>query len=139
MSHTEYQSHFSLWAISAAPLIMGNDPTKLAGNPDILAILTNKEVIALDQDALGLQGTEVWQSADGNLSVWAKPLNAEGARAVVLLNAGADPADVSFTLPMIGLAGGSAKVRDLVAHADLGSVQRQLHGRRPSPRTERRR
>ena len=46
---------------------MGNNPTKLTENPDILAILTNKEVIALDQDALGLQGTEVWQSADGNL------------------------------------------------------------------------
>ncbi|HEX3903185.1 MAG TPA: NPCBM/NEW2 domain-containing protein [Polyangia bacterium] len=121
VSHTEYQSHFSLWAISAAPLILGDDPTQLPDNPDILSILTNKEVIALDQDPLGLQGTQVWQSSDGTLSVWAKPLNAEGARGVVLLNAGADPADVSFTLPQIGLAGGSAKLRDLVAHADLGT------------------
>jgi alpha-galactosidase len=120
-SHTEYQSHFSLWAIAAAPLIMGNDPTKVAANPEILAILTNKEVIALDQDALGLQGTQVWQSADGDLSVWAKPLNAEGARGVVLLNAGDAPADVGFTLPMIGLAGGTATVRDLVAKMDLGA------------------
>ncbi|HEY4393749.1 MAG TPA: NPCBM/NEW2 domain-containing protein [Polyangia bacterium] len=120
-NHIEYQSHFSLWAIAAAPLIMGNNPTKVAGNPDILAILTNKEVIALDQDALGLQGTVVWQSADGNLSVWAKPLNEAGARGVVLLNAGDAPADVGFTLPMIGLGGGTAKARDLVAHADLGS------------------
>jgi alpha-galactosidase len=118
---TEYQSHFSLWAIAAAPLIMGNNPTKLADHPDILAILTNQEVIALDQDALGLQGTEVWQSADGNLSVWAKPLNAAGARGVVLLNAGDAPADIGFTLPMIGLAGGTAKLRDLVAHADLAA------------------
>jgi alpha-galactosidase len=114
VNHTEYQSHFSLWAIMAAPLIMGNDPTSLTKNPAIQAILTNKEVIALDQDALGLQGTQVWESGDGNLSVWAKPLNAEGTRGVVLLNAGAAPADVSFTLPLIGLAGGSAKVRDLV-------------------------
>ncbi len=97
VSHTEYQSHFSLWAISAAPLIMGNDPTMLAANADILAILTNKEVIALDQDPLGLQGTEVWESDDGNLSVWAKPVNAAGARGVVLLNAGDAPADVGFT------------------------------------------
>jgi alpha-galactosidase len=120
-THTEYQSHFSLWAIAAAPLIMGNNPTKLTENPDILAILTNKEVIALDQDVLGLQGTQVWQSTDGNLSVWAKPLNAAGARGVVLLNAGDAPADVGFTLPMIGLAGGAATVRDLVAHVDLGA------------------
>jgi alpha-galactosidase len=123
VSHTEYQSHFSLWAIMAAPLIMGNDPTSLTKNPEIQAILTNKEVIALDQDALGLQGTEVWESGDGNLSVWAKPLNAEGTRGVVLLNAGAAPADVGFTLPLIGLAGGSATVRDLVAHTDLGTFE----------------
>jgi alpha-galactosidase len=121
VSDIEYQSHFSLWAISAAPLIMGNDPTAVTQHPDILSILTNKEVIALDQDALGLQGTEVWQSADATLSVWAKPLNAEGARGVVLLNAGATPADIAFTLPLIGLAGGSAKVRDLVAQTDLGT------------------
>jgi alpha-galactosidase len=123
VSHTEYQSHFSLWAIMAAPLIMGNDPTSLTKNPEIQAILTNKEVIALDQDALGLQGTQVWESGDGNLSVWAKPLNAEGTRGVVLLNAGAAPADVSFTLPLIGLAGGGATVRDLVAQMDLGTFE----------------
>jgi alpha-galactosidase len=123
VNHTEYQSHFSLWAIMAAPLIMGNDPTSLTKNPAIQAILTNKEVIALDQDALGLQGTQVWESGDGNLSVWAKPLNAEGTRGVVLLNAGATPADVSFTLPLIGLAGGSATVRDLVAQMDLGTFE----------------
>jgi alpha-galactosidase len=119
VNHTEYQSHFSLWAITASPLIMGNDPRTVTG--DIKTILTNPEVIALDQDALGLQGTEVWESGDGNLSVWAKPLNASGARGVVLLNAGASPSDVTFTLPQIGLGGGSAKVRDLVAHADLGT------------------
>jgi len=119
VSHTEYQSHFSLWAITASPLIMGNDPRSVSG--EIKTILTNKEVIALDQDALGLQGTEVWESGDGNLSVWAKPLNAAGARGVVLLNAGAAPADISFTLPLIGLAGGSATVRDLVAQKDLGT------------------
>jgi alpha-galactosidase len=123
VNHTEYQSHFSLWAIMAAPLIMGNDPTSLTKNPAIQAILTNKEVIALDQDALGLQGTQVWESGDGNLSVWAKPLNAEGTRGVVLLNAGATPADVSFTLPLIGLAGGGATVRDLVAQMDLGTFE----------------
>jgi alpha-galactosidase len=119
VNHTEYQSHFSLWAITASPLIMGNDPRTVTG--DIKNILTNKEVIALDQDALGLQGTEVWESGDGNLSVWAKPLNAAGARGVVLLNAGAALADVTFTLPLIGLAGGSATVRDLVAQMDLGA------------------
>ena len=92
------------------------------------AILTNKEIIAIDQDALGLQGVEVRES--GDQSVWAKPLNANGARAVVLLNAGAAPADISVSFAEIGLAGGSATVRDLQAQTDLGTFTGQLHGHR---------
>jgi alpha-galactosidase len=83
-------------------------------------ILTNPEVIALNQDALGLQGVPV--SADGQ-TVWAKPLNESGARGVVLLNAGITAADIMFTLPQIGLRGGSAVARDLVQHMDLPAFQ----------------
>ena len=57
MTDTEYRSHFSLWAILAAPLIAGNDLRNM--RPEIHDILTNKEVIAVDQDALGRQGERV--------------------------------------------------------------------------------
>lgn len=114
----EDQSHFSLWAISDAPLIAGNDPMLMT--PTTQSILTNSEVIAINQDALGLQGVTV----SGDASVWAKPLNQSGARAVVLLNTSdTSAANITFQLPEIGLAGGSATVRDLVSHADLGSFQ----------------
>ena len=113
----ENQSHFSLWAIVDAPLIAGNDLRNMSAATQ--AILTNKEVIAINQDALGLQGVEVRES--GDQSVWAKPLNANGARAVVLFNAGAAAADINVRFDEIGLAGGRATVRDLLAQADLGS------------------
>jgi alpha-galactosidase len=61
MTTTEYRSHFSLWALLAAPLIAGNDLRDM--KPEIHDILTNKEVIAVDQDALGRQGRRVWKRA----------------------------------------------------------------------------
>src|SRR3954470_11796488 len=70
MTDTEYRSHFSLWAILAAPLMAGNDLQKMT--PAIREILTNKEVIAVDQDALGRQGRRV--AKQGDLEVWARPL-----------------------------------------------------------------
>ena len=114
----EAQSHFSLWAIVDSPLIAGNDPRTMPAS--IKNILTNPEVIALNQDPLALQGVPV--SADGQ-SVWAKPLNESGVRGVVLLNAGTAAADVTFTLPEIGLRAGSAAARDLVQHVDLPVFQ----------------
>src|SRR5258708_13127736 len=66
MNDTEYRSHFSLWAILAAPLIAGNDLPSI--RPEIHDILTNREVIAPDHDALHREGTRVATSAD--LEVW---------------------------------------------------------------------
>ncbi len=60
MTDTEYRSHFSLWAILAAPLIAGNDLRDM--RPEIHDILTNKEVIAVDQDAMGREGERVWKN-----------------------------------------------------------------------------
>jgi hypothetical protein len=57
MSDAEYRSHFSLWAISKAPLIIGCDVEKMS--PATLATLTNPEVIAVNQDPLGVQGKKV--------------------------------------------------------------------------------
>ena len=70
MTTTEYESHFSLWAMLAAPLIAGNDLSKM--DTDTLRILTNKDVIAVDQDPLGQQGRRVWRQ--GELEIWARPL-----------------------------------------------------------------
>ena len=60
----------TLWAMLAAPLIAGNNLTQMT--PDVAAILMNKEVIAIDQDALGKQGDRVY--AEGPVEIWAKPL-----------------------------------------------------------------
>ena len=116
MTTTEYRSHFSLWALMAAPLIAGNDLRSMT--PEIHDILTNKEVIAIDQDPLGRQGRRVWK--DGDLEIWSKQLQ-DGSRAVILLNRGASSHDITMTWEQIGYpAHLGAAVRDLWAHKNLG-------------------
>jgi alpha-galactosidase len=116
MTTTEYRAHFSLWAILAAPLIAGNDVRNM--KPEIKEILTNKEVIAVDQDPLGMEGTRV--SKDGDSEVWAKQLN-DGSRAVALLNRSASEANIAVAWEELGYPGHiSAEVRDLWAHKDQG-------------------
>ena len=115
MTDTEYRTHMSLWSLLAAPLLAGNDLRSVA--PDILDILTNKEVIAIDQDALGKQATRI--SKDGDLEVWSRPL-ADGSLAVGLFNRGEATGRVTAKWPGLGLSG-PQKVRDLWAHADRGT------------------
>src|SRR5713101_4562655 len=90
MSETEYKTHMSLWAILAAPLLAGNDLRSMS--PAILAILTNREVIAVDQDKDGKQGTRVWKSDDQE--IWTRPLSG-GAQAVAVFNRAAETTKVS--------------------------------------------
>ena len=116
MTATEYRSHFSLWAVMAAPLIAGNDLRNMT--PDIHDILTNKEVIAVDQDPMGRQGRRVWK--DGDLEVWGKQLK-NGDRAVILLNRGSSSQEITVSWEQLGYPSHlSAAVRDLWAHKDLG-------------------
>ena len=115
MTDTEYTTHFSLWALLAAPLIAGNNLTVMAAST--LSILGNKEVIAVDQDSLGKEGQRVWQS--GSLEVWSKPVN--GGVAVGLFNRGDAPATVPVAWSQVGF-GGIPRVRDLWAHRDLGHI-----------------
>jgi alpha-galactosidase len=112
MTTTEYTSHFSLWAIMAAPLIAGNDLTNMTeATKDIL---TNKEVIAVDQDSLGIQGTVLSTDADGN-QIYTKKL-ANGDSAVLFLNRSNDTVTMSTTASKIGLKKSSTyNVRDLWA------------------------
>jgi alpha-galactosidase len=116
MTAEEYRAHFSLWCVLAAPLMAGNDLRQMT--PEIAEILTNREVIAVDQDPLGLQGRRVRREGDSD--VWAKQL-ADGGRAVALLNRGASPAQLSVSWNDIGYpARLPASVRDLWAKKDLG-------------------
>ena len=119
VTDVENQSHFALWAIASAPLIAGNNLFDVNMSDATKATLTNKEVIAIDQDGMGLQGVRIWQ--DGMQSLWGKPLNANGTRAAVLFNEGPDAVDMTVKFADLGLAPGKATVRDLQAHADRGS------------------
>lgn len=127
MSWDEYRAHFSLWAIMAAPLMAGNDVRHL--DDSTRAILLNREVIAVDQDSLGAQGTVIWQQ-NGLLQVWMKPL-ADGSRAVALLNRSQAAAELGITLTRLGLGARSAAVRDLWAHADRGPVSDRVQATVP--------
>jgi len=116
MTTAEYRSHFSLWAMLAAPLIAGNDLRNMT--PEIRDILTNKEVIAIDQDSLGRQGRRVAKA--GDLEVWSKQLQ-DGSRAVILLNRSGSSQEITVKWEQIGYPNHlSASVRDLWAHKDLG-------------------
>lgn len=81
MNDIEDKSHFSMWCMMASPLVAGNDFRKMS--KETLAILTNKELIAVDQDELGIQGFKY--SAEEGLEVWVKPLS-DGNWAVTFLN-----------------------------------------------------
>jgi len=128
MSSTEYRAHFSLWCLMAAPLMAGND---IRGMTDeIRGVLTNKEVIAVDQDALGYQGRRV--KRDGDREIWSKQM-ADGSRAVALLNRGDSETEIRVAWTDIGYPDSiSAAVRDLWAHQDLGSQQGGFSAKVPS-------
>ncbi|MBV8905260.1 MAG: glycoside hydrolase family 27 protein, partial [Acidobacteriia bacterium] len=125
MSDTEYRTHMSLWSLLAAPLLAGNDLRDVAA--PILGILTNQEVIAVDQDELGKQGVRV--AKNGETEVWVKPLS-DGAKAAGLFNRSADTARITARWSDLGL-GGAAKVRDLWAHADRGSFTNEYSAEVP--------
>jgi alpha-galactosidase len=127
MSDAEYRTHMSLWSILAAPLLSGNDLR--SASPEILAILTNKEVIAIDQDTLGKQGHRL--AKDGDQEIWARQL-AGGDWAVGLFNRGDSEAKMTVRPSDLGIAK-FARVRDLWAHSDIEpatefSAQAPSHG-----------
>ena len=127
MTDDEYRAHFSLWAVIAAPLMAGNDVrTMTAVTRDML---TNKEVIAVDQDSLGVQGMLVQEPAP-DLQVWSKPL-ADGSRAVVLLNRSGLQTVVTASWRALGVRG-SARVRDLWTHSDVGAMTDRFNATVPA-------
>jgi alpha-galactosidase len=114
MTDEEYKTHMSLWSILAAPLLAGNDLRDMS--PTILTILTNREVIAIDQDPEGKQGHRLTKS--GDQEVWVKPLTGR-ALAVALFNRGAAAAQVTVKWADLGLRSAPKSARDLWAHADV--------------------
>jgi len=119
MTDDEYRAHFSLWAIEAAPLIAGNDLRSMSA--DTKTILENPEVIAVDQDSLGAQGTVVWEPTP-EIQVWGKPLR-DGSVAAALLNRAGVATTITASFHRLGLRADSATVRDLWAHADRGAFR----------------
>ena len=122
LTHDEYVTHFSLWCLVKSPLILGNDIRNMTA--DTLAILTNDEVIALNQDALGVQGhlrnSSAAQQQPG-AEVWAGPLS-DGSVAIVFFNRNdTHTLDIAAQWADVGLgANATAVVRDLWLHEDVG-------------------
>ena len=120
MTIPEYRAHFSFWALLAAPLIAGNDVRSMT--PEIAEILTNAEVIAVNQDKLGREGRRIRK--DGDLEVWARPLS-DGSRAVILSESRCGGCGHAVEVGEVGYPGHlSAGVRDLWEHKDVGKAHR---------------
>jgi len=113
MTDAEYKTHMSLWAMLAAPLLAGNDLRQMS--PETLAILTNREVIAVDQDRLGKQGSRAWQS--GDQEVWTRQL-AGGDIAVTLFNRSKDEAKITVKWADLAIPA-KRKARDLWLHQNV--------------------
>jgi len=116
MTDVEYRTHMSLWAMLAAPLLAGNDLRTMSRAT--LEILTNKEVIGIDQDKLGRQAKQVWKS--GDQEIWTRPLSG-GATAVAVFNRGKDEAKVGVKWADLQLDKRKV-VRDLWLHQDITTV-----------------
>jgi alpha-galactosidase len=141
MTYEEYKTHFSLWCIMKAPLLIGCDLTK--ASKETLEILSNTEAIAVNQDAMGVQGHRVWSDKGGNievegdvpegdLEVWAGPLMS-GDFAVLLLNRSGEEREISADFKDCGMRENTkAAVRDIWKHADVGTFDGSYSATIPS-------
>ncbi|KAF8014757.1 hypothetical protein BT93_H0531 [Corymbia citriodora subsp. variegata] len=122
MTTEEYRSHFSIWALVKAPLLIGCDVRSMDNTT--LMLLSNKEVIAVNQDSLGVQGKKV--KSDGNIEVWAGPLSGNKV-AVVLWNRGSSRATVTASWSDIGLKSTTVvNARDLWMLSTQSSIGGQI-------------
>lgn len=143
MSYEEYRTHLTLWSMLSAPLLLGNDPRTMTA--EIRSLLVNKDVIALDQDALGIQARRLVQP--GSVEVWVKPLS-DGSVAVALFNRSESPREAGVHWSDVGLIG-ATNVRDLWRKTDFpakpegfrttlpshGTVLLQVSSKEPASRT----
>ncbi|GAB2985676.1 NPCBM/NEW2 domain-containing protein [Amycolatopsis acidiphila] len=118
MNTEEYRAHLSLWSVLAAPLLMGNDVR--TADQATVDLLGNREVVAVDQDPLGVPGDRV--RSDGDREVWSRPL-AGGDVAVALFNRGATSAEIRTDAREVGLRPAAGyDLRDLWEHRDTQSA-----------------
>jgi alpha-galactosidase len=116
MKPDEYRTHMSLWAILAAPLLAGNDLSTMT--PETISLLTNRELLAIDQDRAGKQGDRFW--AEGPTEIWVRPL-ADGSKAVALFNRHHAPMDIRVDFQQLGFSG-PVHLRDVWQAKDLPSA-----------------
>ena len=121
MSQIEYQSHMSMWCAACSPLMIGCDVRTMS--PDTAALLMNREVLALNQDASGKPARRVKRF--GRCEVWAKPL-ADGSIAAALINRGAEGEDVRLKAGDIGLLDEPKLARNLWAGEDIADFTQEL-------------
>jgi len=132
MSVNKDRGHFSMWAMLAAPLIAGNDLGHMSDQTQ--EILTNKEVIAVDQDTLGIQGFDYKDM--GDLEIWFKPLSG-GDWAMCILNRGSRDQEVKFDWSQEYVSDGLSernahfdnttyRLRDLWEHKNIGTTRKPL-------------
>ena len=113
LSASQFRTQLSMWALLAAPLMISDDLTRISSAS--LAAVRQGEVLAVDQDPAGVQGTLIATAGAGQ--VWVKPLS-DGSRAVALLNRGTSPLQVQTSARAIGMpSAGSYLLRDLWTHA----------------------
>jgi alpha-galactosidase len=137
MSESEDRAHFSMWAMLAAPLLAGNDIRSMS--EETSRILTNRDVIAVDQDPLGIQGFKY--ADDGDLEIWFKPLEDEDW-AMCILNRGSAPRQIEFSWQeekvddtfseretLFGFR--VYRIRDLWTGEDMGTTQMPLEATVP--------
>jgi alpha-galactosidase len=122
MTFNEYRTHMSLWSIAKAPLLIGCDVRNIS--QQTLEILTNSEVIAINQDPLGIQGTKIRIDLVNDTEIWAGPL-ADGSKAVLAFNRSNNMIRTIF-ISFVDLGWqltSRVKIRDLWLHKDIGEFQ----------------
>lgn len=118
----EQYTQLSLWCLQAAPLLIGCDLTQL--DPFTLGLLTNDEVLAIDQDPLGKAAHVVIQPKDNFIELWERPL-VDGSIAVGMVNMGESPGSYSLSWNFLGLKGPQT-VRDVWRQKDLGNFEKSF-------------
>jgi alpha-galactosidase len=129
MTDTEYRSQVSIWAMMAAPLIAGNDLTRMS--PVTLETLTNPNIISIDQDPAGIQGT--WVADDGyGHQVWLKPLQEPGVWALALFNRRSRPSLIEANFRNMGIKSSTVRALDLWNDLYLGYYHTSFYAEVPA-------